>query len=723
MTAPDPGLRARPVATACVLLAAALSGVLFAPVFSLPALLLPIGVLVAAMFLGTLVCTRVPALMPWRGLVVVLVGLLAITEVLLAPTTVAGLPTGETLRALALGVSESWQQTLQSTWPARPDPALLLFVPLLVLLAGVLGVELLHRLSAPLLALLPGFAVALLSQLFFALPPLPASAAALGYAALGCLLLVVSRPYRTTVHGSGERTGFARLALTASPAVLLGTLCAVLLATVLPASEPTFAVQRARGAPLSDAPLTNPLNEIADRLGNPDVPVFDVLRGNGADRWRLAVLDTFDGSNWTSRSAYRRMGTSLRPDPSVTLPVRERSARVSVRDTGGPWLPSQLAPSRVHGVDPLVAEDQGTLLAQRQASGPVGYTVSWWEPVFAGHSLDGAGIDPDAPGGLGGVGQVPPGIEALAERAVNGLRPSFATALLLERFLRENYRTATGTPLPTGHGWPQLREFLLDTKRGTSEQFAAAYVALARIRGIPARLAVGFRSPAKDDRLYTVRNADVLAWPEVAVQGAGWVALDPGGSQVAKGRQPASAVAAATEQARSRLPKSDEVRDPPVARPPPPEEVESESMLPVPLSALVAVPLGTLLCWVAGVPLAKAIRCRTRRRKVGAPAVLGAWDEVRDRLRAHGVPVTPGMTVRDLATAAERIVDQDTVDGMFDLCRTVDRVLWSGTEAGKWSGIVAWEAVQTVRNGLSRRSFRSRLRAALEPRSLLPPRR
>ena len=73
-------------------------------------------------------------------------------------------------------------------------------------------------------------------------------------------------------------------------------------------------------------------------------------------------------------------------------------------------------------------------------------------------------------------------------------RPAFQTALVLERYLRENYQLATGADLPSGNGWPQLSTFLLDTKRGTTEQFAAAYVVLARMIGLPARIAVGYRA-------------------------------------------------------------------------------------------------------------------------------------------------------------------------------------------------------------------------------------
>src|SRR5262249_14529930 len=98
------------------------------------------------------------------------------------------------------------------------------------------------------------------------------------------------------------------------------------------------------------------------------------------------------------------------------------------------------------------------------------------------------------------VGQVPWAVVDLARQAVGGSPPSFRAALMLEKWLRDNYRTADGEALPTGHGYAQLQYFLDTSKRGTSEQFATAYVVLARSVGIPARLVAGFRQPPATPR-------------------------------------------------------------------------------------------------------------------------------------------------------------------------------------------------------------------------------
>ncbi|SFB35913.1 Transglutaminase-like superfamily protein [Amycolatopsis marina] len=718
----------RAVTTGCVVLAAAVAGLLFAPVFGLPALLLPLGLLAVAVFAVAVLCSRHEALVPWRPLLVTGAGLLVVTETVLWPTTIAGLPSGETVRALVAGATDSWQLALQSTWPARPDAALLLFVPLLVLLASVLGIELLYRLGVPLLALAPSLAVVVLSQLYAALSGPAAVLAALAYAAAAGAVLVSTRADpvggTTSALGKPEPRRVGPALLRAAPPVVLAVACAIVAGVLAPTTAPRYSLKHDQLAPVAQSRVTSPLEQIAYRMAHPGAPVFEVSGAAGVDRWPVVVLDNFDGVNWTPGARYRRLGTELAPSPSITSDVRARSARIDPVQLDGPWLPSQTWPAGVRGIDLLVEEQQGTLLAPQAGGAP--YTLTWWEPETAPGELIGSAIDPHAPGGLGAIGDVPPGVAELARDAVHGMRPTFQSALVLDDFLRKNYRLATGQHLPTGHSWPQLTEFLLRDKRGTSEQFAAAYVVLARVLGIPARLVVGFRAPAQrgPDGRYTVRNADVLAWPEVAVDGVGWVPLDPSGAATTSGQAAGAGLAAAAAQARAQLPPQEDLRDPPVA--PQQQEVagpESDSPVgPVLVGVLAGIPLLVLLAWVVGVPTATAWRARRRRRRAGTGAVIGAWEEVRDRLRAHGVAVSAGMTVRDLATAAAGVFDRTTVEGVRSLSSTVDIALWSGMEPDKQRGREAWAAVRTVRRGLAGRGWRARIRAAVDPRVLLPPR-
>ena len=98
--------------------------------------------------------------------------------------------------------------------------------------------------------------------------------------------------------------------------------------------------------------------------------------------------------------------------------------------------------------------------------------------------------------------------------------------------------------------------------------------------------------------------------------------------------------------------------------------------------------------------------------------MVAAWQEARDLLRAHGALVTPGMTVRDLAGVA---TERSIVDGLVWLAVRLDIALWSGEGANDGTIAEAWAAVRNIRRGLAGRPLPSRIRAMLDPRSLLVP--
>ncbi|MEU4221699.1 transglutaminaseTgpA domain-containing protein, partial [Actinoplanes sp. NPDC026623] len=361
---------------------ALLGGLLFAPVFGLDALLVPVTLPAMAVLAVALLCGRGGSrTADWRPLLTALAGTLAVAETVLRPTTVAGLPTAATLRGLANGVTAAWWRTLETTWPARPEPSLLIFVPLLVVAAAVIGLELLHRLTAPLPALLPSLALLVFAQAHLALALGPAILVALAWAGLAGLLLASAR----TV---------ALLPVVASAAG-----AAVLAGVVLPAAPPRASLHAEPALPLQPLPLTSPLDELAGRLTNPAQTVFRVRSAVVPDRWPVIVLDGFDGINWTPGDSLRRLGAKL--EPGIRAPVMLRSS--TILNAPGPWLPSQTWPASVDGAAPYVATRTGSLLLP----GPVDYTLHWWEPQVTGAALLRSGVDDRAPDGLAPMRGVP----------------------------------------------------------------------------------------------------------------------------------------------------------------------------------------------------------------------------------------------------------------------------------------------------------------------------
>lgn len=71
--------------------------------------------------------------------------------------------------------------------------------------------------------------------------------------------------------------------------------------------------------------------------------------------------------------------------------------------------------------------------------------------------------------------------------------------------------------------------FLFDTKAGYCQQFAGAMALLLRMGGVPARVAVGFKTGVYDRKHgdYVVTAADAHAWVEAWFPSYGWVTFDP----------------------------------------------------------------------------------------------------------------------------------------------------------------------------------------------------
>ena len=220
--------------------------------------------------------------------------------------------------------------------------------------------------------------------------------------------------------------------------------------------------------------------------------------------------------------------------------------------------------------------------------------------------------------------------------------------------MRERYKLAGSDPtFRPGTAGRSCAGSCWTTSWGPASSSPPATSRLARSNGIPARLVVGSVHPAKPDAdgWYTVRNADALAWPEVAVDGVGWWPLDPAGqAQAEQAGGTGSSDSELTEQARAEVPPLERDRGPRAAIDDPGAEATGAGQVcrRYPRAWIFVAPVALLLLWLVGVPLLKWARAARRRRRTGSAAVVGAWAEARDRLRAHGVAVTAGMTVRDL---------------------------------------------------------------------------
>ena len=125
------------------------------------------------------------------------------------------------------------------------------------------------------------------------------------------------------------------------------------------------------------------------------------------------------------------------------------------------------------------------------------------------------------------LGTPPDQLTSLADQIAGSESAPYSKALAIEQFLSEHYELVADAP--SGHAYPNLPFFLLGRadaggRRGSTEQFAASFAALARMVGLPTRVAVGFTVHAGDN---AITGGDTLAWPEVLFTDVGWVPFDP----------------------------------------------------------------------------------------------------------------------------------------------------------------------------------------------------
>ena len=104
----------------------------------------------------------------------------------------------------------------------------------------------------------------------------------------------------------------------------------------------------------------------------------------------------------------------------------------------------------------------------------------------------------------------------------------FSKAMALRDYLRNNFDY-----LQTAQAPPEGREpsdyFIFELKEGHCEYFASAMVVLARIAGLPARIATGF-SPGNFNimtKKFEVYEYHAHAWAQVFIEKKGWLTFDP----------------------------------------------------------------------------------------------------------------------------------------------------------------------------------------------------
>jgi len=642
------------------------------------------------------------------------------------------------------GTTGAWSSLLTATLPAVSSATFIAFPIALAWVAAYVGAELVVRTRWAVGPVIPPCAALVVALLFTG--KRPPSSMWLTLALIVLVLAIVLVRANLRVAGAatavsdvkpsrvraGSALGLGVAGVAAASALAVGG------AAVLPLASTSRRVdlhERYR-PPVKASDSITPLAELQQQLlSTTTTPLFTV-RFSGipatmqVTRLRIATLDAYDGAAWTSDASFALAGKQLPAGPVTSLPTAlvHEDIQLNSGPNGyqSPYLPSLDRP--VQAVGKNVGFDRVSgMLAWNPTGRALHYRVVSQVADERGAATKTAkpGADPAfAPLVLPPAGGWPTEIVNFAS-GIGSPNGPFATLQTMADRLRSsefgyNVRTRPGHSLGVLSQFltpPSATNDVTTARIGYAEQFASAFAVLARIKGFPSRVAVGYKidpAAAASGKPVAVLAQQAHAWAEVNLNGVGWVTFDP------TNPTPRTAV---TPPAPKQKPA------------PAPVPFTQNNGKPVPRRG----PLGTIVHHVSGWVLVAALflilliglpaavfglkTLRRRRRATrGSPAtrVVGAWREARDNLRSVGAPVASSMTIGEASGLCRDRVGDDVAVRVAEFGPLVANALYAPVEPSEETVEAAWRAEESLRALLGERSSAPRrVLAAVDPRSLV----
>lgn len=252
---------------------------------------------------------------------------------------------------------------------------------------------------------------------------------------------------------------------------------------------------------------------------------------------RLTALDVFNGVSFsalelrstTSQSVTNR--SPLRNSTDESTGGNDIRTTISIGRLAAHWAPLPQQASRVEIGDGWLWDPQSsTLWSSKRSTVSLNYTAE-----SSGQVPKAANLETVSFADLHGAGapavdlavprSVPQSVRQLAARLRRAT--PYETALAIQNyFLSGKFSYDLNVPADTSTS--ALTRFLFKTRRGFCQQFATSMAVLARLDGIPTRVAVGFtRGQPEVGREWAVTGADAHAWPELDFPGFGWLEFEP----------------------------------------------------------------------------------------------------------------------------------------------------------------------------------------------------
>jgi transglutaminase-like putative cysteine protease len=427
-----------------------------------------------------------------------------------------------------------------SAAPMPPDPGaqiiLTLVVVLFFLVAGVIA----DTLEKPAWALAPLLALYLI----------PAVALRTDVNVVSFLVVVIGflailfadglnsdrRWTRNLSHDSamarGSR-GIWRMSMVVATPALLG---AVILGALLPTLSPTFfSSLRPNGSgPIEMADPQLDLRKNLEQGTSREVLSYTTNKPTGA-YLRLATLPILNADGWQQSQVTLKQGP-LGSVPGLTSAPAggSRITNVQIEDFASMYLPVPYAPRAQNATgewsyDPASLMIIATGNSRSRATVGQRYTVESWdvEPNGAALSTAHVGVPPGQGMTLEIPTDIPTRIVTLVNQLTSGIDAPALKAAAIQAYLRSSQFSYSVQGASGKTSYQAVETFLFQTKTGYCVQYAASMALMARIAGIPSRVAVGFLPGTQSGDRWLVTSHDMHSWPELYFEGQGWVRFEP----------------------------------------------------------------------------------------------------------------------------------------------------------------------------------------------------
>jgi transglutaminase-like putative cysteine protease len=439
-------------------------------------------------------------------------------------------------------------------------------------------------------------------------------------------------------------------------------------------------------------------------------------------------------------------GGQLRPAPGVAASTPQSQTMTDIDLSQGytgydsklGFLPLPYAPQFL-AVPGSWVEDNATLMVY--APGPqlsgLRYSVTSKQavPDQADESAGPRSFPSSVAGYLGFPGGKNDELLKTAEQITAHARTPYQKAEDLQDFFRDGNFSYSLNATPQ-NGIRGLEDFLYQTRTGFCQQFAFAMAGLARLVGIPSRIAVGYTAGSPEHGgIWKVTTADAHAWPELYFTGLGWIRFEPtpggaGGTATTPQYATPPGVGVSPTTAPSTRPGSGIRGFRPdlghLHNPGPGGGGGSGARAAAARRGLSPwIPLIVAAVIVAALLTPPAARSVVRQRRLQAAGdaklAHAIWREVRDGLADYGLTARPSESPRATAARVAALLQLDPVTG-----GALGRIVCAEERASYATAPLPSPTLRadcaTVRRALSRQATRpGRWRARMMPASVLSP--